>query len=443
MTPAPPGLPADAPRVVIVGGGFAGLTAARALAGAPCRVLLIDRRNHHLFQPLLYQVATAMLSPADIAVPIRHVLRRRRRVEVIMGEVERVDATRRVVTLAGGGDVAYDYLLLATGATHSYLGHEAWEPFAPGLKTIDDALAIRARFLRAFEAAEIEPDPARRRGALTFVVVGAGPTGVELAGSMMEIARHAIPRDFRHIDTSTARIVLVEAMERVLPAFPPGASARARAHLRDLGVEVRTGARVTAIDATGVVVSERGVETRIDAHSAFWAAGVRASSLGASLEAPRDAAGRIEVRGDLSIPGRPEVMVLGDLARVRDARYADGSVPGMSPGAIQMGRFAARLVRGELDARRRGLPPPTRPAFRYRDKGMLATIGRNKAVACLHGRVFGGLVAWLLWAIVHVFFLIGFRNRIIVMLEWAWAYVTYQRGARLITGDVPRRAQGS
>ncbi|HEY6003021.1 MAG TPA: NAD(P)/FAD-dependent oxidoreductase [Anaeromyxobacter sp.] len=408
------------PHVVIVGAGFAGLEAARALRRAPVRVTVVDRRNHHLFQPLLYQVATAALNPADIAAPIRHVLRRQRNAEVVLGAVETVDPARRVVRLEDGVEISYDFLVLATGATHSYLGHAEWAPLAPGLKTIEDAVEIRRRVLLAFELAEREGDEAARRALLTFVVVGAGPTGVELAGALAEIATRTLTRDFRHIHPESARVVVVEAAPRVLPAYPEKLSAAAREQLARLGVEVRTGAKVTAIDEGGVSVGEE----RVEARTVLWAAGVAASPLARSLGAPLDRAGRVQVRPDLSVPGHPEIYVTGDLAAVEDR--GGGLVPGVAPAAIQAGRHAARAIAGAV--RGEAIPP-----FRYRDKGMLATIGRAAAVARIGRLQFSGLAAWLAWLLVHIFFLIGFRNRVAVILEWAWSYLTFKRGARLIT----------
>jgi NADH dehydrogenase len=405
------------PHVVIVGGGFAGLTAAQALAGTPVDVTLVDRRNHHVFQPLLYQVATAGLSTTDIAAPLRHILRRHRNVTVLLGEVERVDAGAREVVLADG-EVAYDFLLLATGATHSYFGHDEWAVHAPGLKTLEDALFIRRRTLLAFERAEREADAARRRGLLTFVIIGGGPTGVELAGTLVEIARHTLRREFRRMDPAEARVVLLEGLDRILPTYPPDLSAKARRQLEDLGAEVRTGARVTGVDAGGVWL---GTE-RMEAGTVLWAAGVAASPLGRSLGAPVDRAGRVQVQPDLSVPGHPEILVIGDLAAIEQ----DGRpVPGVAPAAMQMGRHAARNVLRAV----RGEPPQP---FRYVDKGSLATIGRRAAVALL-GRVkLSGFPAWAAWLGVHIFFLIGFRNRFVVLMEWAIAYLTHQRSARLI-----------
>lgn len=410
------------PRAVVVGAGFAGLEAAKELARAPLDVVVVDRRNHHLFQPLLYQVATAALNPADISAPVRGVLRDRRGVEVILGEVAGVDLDRRRVRLADGAEVPYEFLVVAAGATHSYFGNDHWAPFAPGLKTIEDALEIRRRILTAFERAEREPDPARRRGLLTFVVVGGGPTGVELAGAIAEIARQTLARDFRHIRPESARVVLLEAGPRLLQAFPEPLPAAARRQLERLGVEVRLGAPVTAVDGAGVLAG--GV--RIPARTVLWGAGVAASPLGRALGARTDGAGRVLVREDLSLPGHPEVFVVGDLAAVPLREGADELVPGIAPAALQMGRHAARNVVRAL----RGEAP--RP-FRYRDKGLLATIGRAAAVARIGRLRFSGLVAWLLWLFVHVWFLIGFRNRVAVMLQWAWSYLTFKRGARLIT----------
>lgn len=426
------------PHVVIVGGGFAGLAAAKRLKNAPVRVTLVDRRNHHLFQPLLYQVATAALSPAQIAAPIRAVLSRQKNAEVVLAEARRVDAARRVLE-TDQGDIAYDYLILATGATHSYFGHDDWSASARGLKTIDDALEIRRRFLLAFEAAENEASDARRRAFMTFVIIGAGPTGVETAGAIAEIARTVIRRDFRHIDTSRARVVLVEAMDRVLPAgFPRALSDRALTDLRAMGVEVRLNTRVTHVapgtaeDPPHVLLSASGdaAPEGIDAHNIVWAAGVRASPLGASLGVPTDGAGRVVVAPDLSIPGHAEVFVTGDLARCAWGGGPEGAgmVPGVCPAAVQMGDHAARNV-ARLVAGRAGEP------FKYVDKGSLATIGRAKAVASVSGMKFGGLLAWLLWAGVHVFYLISFRNRVVVMLDWALAYLFFKRGSRLITGE--------
>jgi NADH:ubiquinone reductase (H+-translocating) len=408
------------PHVVIVGAGFGGLTAAKELRDAPVRVTVVDRRNHHLFQPLLYQVATAALNPADISAPIRHVLRGQLNVDVLLGDVSAVVPERRAVRLADGDELRYDFLVVATGATHSYYGRDEWAPVAPGLKTVEDALEIRRRVLVAFERAEREADEEARRALLTFVVVGAGPTGVELAGALAEIARHTLTADFRHIDPESARVILVEALPSVLPPYPPRLQDAARRQLEGLGVEVRTGAKVTRIDDQGVTVGDE----RIAARTVLWGAGVAASPLAATIGATRDRAGRVEVLPDLTVPGHPEIAVIGDLAL---ARGPDGKpVPGVAPAAIQEGEHAARNVVRML----RGEP---RLAFRYRDKGSLATIGRAAGVAHIGRLQFSGFPAWLAWLLVHVFFLIGFRNRVAVILQWAWSYFTFSRGARLIT----------
>lgn len=414
------------PRVVIIGGGFAGLYAARALAHAPARVTVVDRHNHHLFQPLLYQVATASLNPADIAAPIRQILRAQRNTDVVLAEVTGIDTAARRVRLLDA-ELQYDYLIVASGATHSYFGNDAWEAHAPGLKTAADALEIREKFLLSFEAAEREPDAARRRAILTFVVIGGGPTGVELAGAMAEIARRAIPREFRRIDTTSARIILVEAADRLLTAFPPHLSRRAKADLEHLGVEVWVNTRVTGIDGLGVTLGA----DRLATHNVFWAAGVKASPLGAMLGTPTDRAGRVHVTPDLAIPGHPEVFVAGDLAAITDTRTGQ-PVPGVAPAAMQMGRFVGRLIAAEIRQRPTN-SPARRPIFTYKDKGNLATIGRAKAVGLIAGRGFGGLTAWLLWLGIHIVYLIGFRNRVLVLTQWAWAYLRYERGARLIT----------
>ena len=408
-------------RVVIVGAGFGGLAAARALRNAPVAVTVVDRRNHHLFQPLLYQVATAALNPADIAAPIRNVLRRQRNAEVILGDVAAIDLPARTVRLAEGDPLPFDFLVLATGATHSYFGHDAWAPLAPGLKSIEDALEIRRRILTAFERAERERDPEQQRALLTFVLVGGGPTGVELAGAISEIARSTLTHDFRHIHPESARVFLLEAAPRVLPGYVESLSAAARRQLERLGVAVRTGSPVTAIDAEGVTLGD-GV--RIASRTVLWGAGVAASPLARTLGAPLDRAGRVRVEADLSVPGHPEAFVVGDLAAV--LRENGRPVPGLAPAALQEGRHAARNIRRALAGE------PALP-FHYVDKGELATIGRAAAVADVRGIRFSGLVAWFTWLFVHIFFLIGFRNRVAVILQWAWSYLTFKRGARLIT----------
>ena len=404
------------PRVVIVGVGFAGLNAAKALRKAPVRLTIIDRRNFHLFQPLLYQVATAALNPSDIAYPIRSIFRRQRNVvSVLLAEVVNIDLDASEITLDDGQTILYDYLVVATGATHSYFGHDEWSEVAPGLKTIEDALVIRSRVLRAFEEAERNPDQADRW--LSFVVVGAGPTGVELAGALIEIAVHAVGDEFDAVDPRNARVVLVEGTNRVLPPYPEGLSASARRQLEKLGVEVLTSALVELIDLDGVSLS---TGERIEAGTVIWAAGVEASPLGRMLGAEMDRSGRVMVQPDLSVAGEPNVFVAGDLALVE-------GVPGVAPAAIQMGRHVASAIWADISGENR-LP------FRYRDKGSLATIGRARGVADIRGIRFSGLFAWIAWLAIHIFYLIGFRNRVFVLASWAWSYLTFRRGARIITG---------
>jgi len=406
------------PRVVIVGGGFGGLFAARALKRAPVRITLIDRQNHHLFQPLLYQVATAALNPSDIASPIRRILRNQKNIEVLLGEVNEIDLAQKQVHVTGEW-VPFDLLILATGATHSYFGHDEWGAHAPGLKSIEDALEIRRRVLYAFEAAERETDPARREAWLTFVIVGAGPTGVELAGALSEIARHALARDFHRIDPTQARVILLEGTSRVLPVYVESLSTKAQKQLEAMGVEVRTGELVTAIDAEGVNLGEE----RIEARTVLWAAGVSASPLARSLGVPLDRAGRVLVEPDLTIPGHDDFYVIGDLASLAQ----DGKlIPGVAPAAMQEAIHTARNIERTV----RGQP---RLPFRYHDKGSLATIGRAAAVADLGWTKLSGPIAWFAWLFIHIFFLIGFRNRFVVLFSWAWSYLTYDRGARLIT----------
>ena len=408
-------------HVVILGGGFAGLYAARALRRAPVQITLVDRHNYHLFQPLLYQVATAALNPSDIAAPIRSILRHQSNVSVLLGEATSIDPSRKSVTLADGAELAYDFLIVATGATHSYFAHPEWEQNAPGLKSIDDALEIRRRVLLAFEAAEREDDEASRNALLTFVIVGAGPTGAELAGALSEIARQTMLRDFRRINPSSARILLVEGKDRVLPTYPPALSAKAQRQLEHLGVEVILNAVVTSLSDHEVGIGDQTIKTR----TVLWAAGVTASPLARSLGAPLDRAGRVEVLPDLTIPGHPEIFVTGDLAALKEK---DGSlVPGVAPAAIQEGNHSARNIE-------RAIAGKPLLLFHYLDKGSLATIGRAAAVADIRGLHLSGFIAWLAWLTIHIFFLIGFRNRFLVITQWAWAYVTYQRGARLITG---------
>jgi NADH:quinone reductase (non-electrogenic) len=409
-------------QVLILGGGFAGLYAARALARANVKVTVIDRHNHHLFQPMLYQVATAALSPSDIAGPIRSILRRQRNAEVILGEAARVDVGARIVHLIDGSSHNYDYLLVATGAHHSYFGHTEWERLAPGLKSLEDAEEIRRRILLAFEAAEREHDPLRRQALLTFVVVGDGPTGVEVAGALAEIRNFALLRDFRHIDPRDASVVLVEGGPRILPSYPAELSEKAKLALRRLDVAVHEQTLVTDIRPDSVTAGGWTIPT----HTVVWAAGNIASPLLATLGAPQDRQGRVQVEADCSLPGHPEVLVLGDAAAFD--HHGTGLVPGVCPAAIQMGKHAGRIIREDLKGR-------PRTPFRYFDKGQLAVIGRGRAVADIGALHFGGFFAWLAWIFVHIFFLIGFRNRVLVLFEWAWSYVTFGRGARLITGE--------
>ena len=412
----------EKPHVLILGGGFAGLYAARSLKRAPVRVTVVDRRNHHLFQPMLYQVATAALNPSDIAAPIRSVLRDQPNTEVLLGIVESIDPVRRRVVLTDGADSSYDYLIVATGAQHSYFGHDEWERLAPGLKSLEDAVTIRERVLLAFEKAEREPDPVRRQALLTFVVIGGGPTGVEMAGAVAELRRYALRRDFRRIDPRDATVLLLEGGTRLLPSYPPSLSDKAKQELRRLGVEVRTETLVTNVRPGSVIAAGWTIPTQ----TVIWAAGNVASPVLHSLGTPLDPAGRAIVEPDCTIPGHPEIFVLGDAAHFN--HQDGGPLPGISPVAIQMGQYAARAIQADIE----GQP---RRAFHYWDKGQLAVIGRGRAVADIWKLHFGGLLAWLVWTFVHIFFLIGFRNRILVMIQWAWSYVTYGRGARLITLD--------
>jgi NADH dehydrogenase len=416
-------------RVVIVGGGFGGLYAAKRLGRAPVSLTLIDRRNFHLFQPLLYQVATGALSPGEIASPLRAVVGRNKNTEVVLGEVRDLDAAnRRIIT--GNGEIPYDELIVATGATHSYFGHDEWAKVAPGLKTIENATGIRSRLLAAFEQAERETDPARRREWLNFVIVGGGPTGVELAGALSEVANDSLRHDFHHIDPTDAHIVLVEGESRLLPAFPAELSAKAEEELKELGVHTRTGTRVTAIDEGGVIMTGASGEEKLAARTVLWAAGVRASRMGKVLAdragAQIDKVGRVMVQPDLTIEGYPEIRVIGDLANF--SHQTGKPLPGVAQVAIQQGRYAAKAIRAKLEGK--ALKP-----FRYFDKGNLATIGRNKAVADFGFIKVWGFPAWFLWVFVHLMYLVEFENRLLVFVEWVYNYITRNRGARLITKD--------
>jgi len=414
------------PNVLIVGGGFAGLAAAKALARAPAEVTVIDRRNHHVFQPLLYQVATAALSPADISAPIRSVLRKQRNCQVLLAEVTRVDVAARRLKFSKGY-AEYDYLILAAGATDAYFGHDEWAPIAPGLKTIEEGIELRRRILLAFESAEYQRDDEARRAVLTFGIAGGGPTGMELAGAIKEIAGRTLPRDYRHIDTRTTRVILFEGTGRLLPSFPPDLSARARRDLEKMGVEIRLNAMVTRVTLEGIYLDDEFIPVR----NVFWAAGVKASPLGKSAGVPIDRAGRVIVGADLTIPGHPEVFVTGDMAAAVSADTGK-PVPGLAQGGIQMGRYAGRTIASELTGRSLA---SERPPFVYHDKGILAVIGRSKAVAQIGKFKFHGFPAWLLWGGVHIAFLIGFRNRLQVMFSWFWNWILNARDARLITGD--------
>jgi NADH dehydrogenase len=417
-------------RVVIVGGGFGGLYAARSLRRADVDVTLVDRRNFHLFQPLLYQVAMGGLSPGEIASPLRHVLSRQKNARVLLGEVVDIDAAGRAVITNDGGRVPYDTLIVATGSTHHYFGHPEWAALAPGLKTIEDATEIRTRVLLAFEKAEKEKDPDERRAQLTFVVVGGGPTGVELAGALGEISRDTLRKDFRAINSADARIFLIEGADRLLPPYPPKLSQAAERSLIDLGVQTRVDSRVTAIDASGVTVSGKaGGSVHIESRTILWAAGVEASPLGKVLAdragAALDHAGRVNVDADLSVRGHPEILVIGDLARFEQ----DGQpIPGVAPAAMQQGRYAARLITERLKGQRTEL-------FHYWDKGSLATIGRNHAVADIGSLRFSGLLAWVAWLFIHLLYIVEFENRLLILFQWAYDYFTHNRGARLITGQ--------
>lgn len=418
------------PHIVIIGGGFAGLAAARGLARAPVDVTILDKANHTLFQPLLYQVATAGLAPSDIAEPIRSVLSRQGNLRVRLAEVVGVDVDRQVVSLADGGEVAYDKLIVAAGARHSYFGRDDWAEHAPGLKTIGDALEIRKRVLSAFERAEWADDPEERAALLTFVVVGAGPTGVELAGAIAEIARKTLRGEFRRIDTSQARVLLLEGADGVLLTYPPELRASAERQLASLGVEVQLGARVTDLSAEGVSVGERFIPAR----TVLWGAGVQGSPIAKTLGVPLDRVGRVPVAPDCSVPGHPDVFVVGDLAALTDPKTGS-PVPGVAPAATQMGKHVAKAIRADLKGQRR-------PDFRYQDRGAMATIGRSRAVADVLGWHVSGFPAWLLWVFVHIVFLITLRNKLLVMVKWAWAWWTWERATRLVwTGSGEDREQ--
>jgi NADH dehydrogenase len=422
------------PHVVIIGGGFGGLRAAQELRRAPVQVTLLDRRNYHLFQPLLYQVAAGGLSPANIASPLRSILKRQRNTRVLLAEVTDIDVGQKRVILRDG-QLAYDTLIVATGSGHHYFGHPEWEPYAPSLKNIEDATAIRRRILLAFETAERESDPQRLHGWLTFIIVGAGPTGVELAGAVAELARHTLRHEYRAIDPARARIILVEGQDRVLPTYPPSLSARALTALGRLGVMVRTKTFVTELGPEAVCVRSGpgapGVSERIPANTTLWAAGVEASPLARALARASgttpDRAGRVVVQPDCTLPGHPEIFVIGDMANFSHQGPGAPGLPGVAPVAIQQGRYVARLI----DARLRG---QTLPPFRYHDRGTVATIGRGAAVADLGGLRLSGYVAWLAWLFIHLLYLVGFQNRLLVLVQWAWSYVTRNRSARLITG---------
>jgi NADH dehydrogenase len=418
-------------RVVIVGGGFGGLYAAKKLGHAPISLTLVDRRNFHLFQPLLYQVATGALSPGEIASPLRAVVGRNRNTEVVLGEVRDLDAAKRRLIL-DDGEISYDELIVATGATHSYFGHDDWAAVAPGLKTIENATAIRSRLLAAFESAERETDTVKRREWLNFVIVGGGPTGVELAGALSEVANDSLRHDFHHIDPTQAHILLVEGENRLLPAFPPDLSAKAEKQLSDLGVHTRTGTRVTGIDERGVTMAGANGEEKLAACTVLWAAGVRASSMGKVLAnragAQLDKVGRVMVEPDLSIAGHPEIRVIGDLANF--SHQTGKPLPGVAPVAIQQGRYAAKAIRAKIAGK--SLAP-----FRYFNKGNLATIGRNKGVADFGFMHISGFLAWFLWVFVHLMYLVEFENRLLVFVEWVYNYITHNRGARLITKGNP------
>jgi NADH dehydrogenase len=412
-------------EVVIIGGGFGGLEAAKGLSNAPVRVFLADRRNYHLFQPLLYQVATSVLAGEKIAAPIRHVLKSQDNATVALAEVTGIDLEAQIVYGKRAGR-HYDYLVIAAGLEQSYFGHDEFRANAPGLKTLDDAYEIRRRVLVAFEEAEFEVDDASRRGKLTFVIVGGGPTGVELAGSIIETATRTLPREFRHIDTITARVILVDRGDRLLGGMPSEMGKRARRDLESMGVEIWLERAVTSVQEEGVMIGEEFVP----AENVFWAAGVQGTPLSGTLEVEKDHMGRLNVGNDLSLPGHPEVFVIGDAAHVVDPETGN-PVPAVAQGAIQMGQFVAKVIRNEVE----GSSQDERGEFRYNDKGSMATIGRGKALAAINKRTFSGLIGWLMWGVVHVMFLVGFRSKMVVMMDWVWNYLANERGARAITGD--------
>lgn len=421
-TPMPVSSVPRVPHIVIVGGGFGGLKLAKELKRAPVMITLVDKRNHHLFQPLLYQVATAGLSPADIAAPIRAVLKRQENVEVLLGKVTGVDVRRKEVWV-GTRAIPFDYLVLATGSSHSYFGHSEWEAFAPGLKSIHDAVEIREKILSAFERAESEPNPEIRKELLTFAIVGGGPTGVELSGALYELSHISLSRNFRVINPRSTRIILLEAGPRILASFSPESSAKVTQKLEGFGIEVRTNSRVSQVDDEGIVI---GGTERIRARTVLWAAGVAASPAASWVGAESDRAGRAKVQSDLSVQGHPEIFIIGDAATL----IQDGKpLPGVAPVALQQGKYLARLIKKEIVGK------TEREPFHYFDKGNLATVGRAYAIAEFTKLKVTGFIAWILWLAVHIYYLIGFRNRVSVMLEWAWAYLTYQRGARLITWE--------
>ncbi len=427
-------------RLIVIGAGFAGINLVKQLKHAPIDIILIDKHNYHLFQPLLYQVATAALSPADIAYPIRRIFRKQKNVQVILGEVERIDLATQQIFGGEAGEkevcIHFDYLALCVGATHSYFGHDnLWPPLAPGLKNIDDATEIRRRLLLAFEEAELEDDEESRRAKLTFVVVGGGPTGVELAGALREIAADELQKDFRHIDTNTTRVILMEGGNRLLAQFPPKLSDRAKRDLEAMGVEVRLNTLVTNIDEKGVYVGD----DLICAQTILWAAGVAAPPLLKTMQVPLDRSGRVIVAPDLSIPDHPNIFVLGDAASAKDSK-TQKPIPGLAPAAIQMGKFVGKLIRDEVSDK---VSLAHRPAFRYRDKGIMATIGTKRAVADIKGLKFGGTLAWLTWSLVHIAFLISFRNKLFVMLGWIYDYLGHAREARLITGEFRFKVRNS